>query len=183
MACRVIAYDIGCVFCETVARSSLAELFRASGSRFCVNAFHGYSHSYHCQVLHHLITIIGAGIEDGETLERVFGSSNKLAPIIRFATAYHRQLYIHSYFKQWDAEKYSNIALMLYNNYKQALDIIREKVPALADALRELGYSEDDLKTFSEEERQYFGTLRDEDDKNLHAIVYVETLQELQKTM
>ena len=43
-------YDIGCSFESTVKKSSLGGLFAEKNSRLCVNAFHGYSHSYLCQL-------------------------------------------------------------------------------------------------------------------------------------
>lgn len=177
-----MGYDIGCVFKDTVLRSSLAELWSKSGSRFCVNAFHGYSHAYNCQVQNHPNSIEGAGIEDLETLERVFGGSNKLSPIVRYASAYRRLALIHAYFTQWDREKYANIGMMQFNNYKQALEIIAKQTPALDDALVDIGYTREQLKVFNDEERHFFKTLRDEDEKNLWTINYVETLQKLHKT-
>ena len=174
-------YDIGCVFEETILRSSLGAAFKELGWRFCVNAFHGYSHSYTCQVHHHPNCIEGLGLEDLETLERIFSGSNALAPIIRYASRYRRLALLTLYFRQWDHEKYSNIGQMLYNNYVQALNIIETQQPALDDALRELGITMDDLRSYIAEERNFFATLKDEDEKNLQAISYVEALQELRK--
>ncbi|KAI0739797.1 hypothetical protein C8Q80DRAFT_1222084 [Daedaleopsis nitida] len=178
--CKVLlGYNIGCAFEETVKRSSLGPEFVASGSRFCVNAFHGYSHSYQCQVQHHPNSITGIGIEDLETMERIFSGSNKLAPVTRYASAYCRHLLIDLYYRQWDHEKYSNIGLMLHNNYRQALDIIKQ-APVLETMLNELGMTLEQMRTFEGEEREYFVNLRDEDPANLHAIVYVEALQKLE---
>ena len=53
------------------------------------------------------------GLEDLETLERVFSSSNALAGVTRYASAYWRRMYIELHFKQWDEDKYSNLATML----------------------------------------------------------------------
>ena len=64
-----MAYDIGCSFKETIAQSSLAELFEMRNCRCCVNAFHGYSHNFACQVKNHPNIIEGMGLEDLETLE------------------------------------------------------------------------------------------------------------------
>ncbi|KAL7283898.1 hypothetical protein ACG7TL_001170 [Trametes sanguinea] len=175
----MIAYDIGCDFSETVANSSLGPDALALGTRFCVNAFHGYSHSYNCQVVFHLNVILGMGLEDLEVLERIFSGSNQLAPIIRYASRYRRWILIDLYFRQWDHEKYSNIGLMLYNNLGQALDIIRSQSPVLDQALKSLQLSVNDLERFSNEEREFFLNLRDEEDSNLHAVAYVEALQEL----
>ena len=174
-------YDIGCVFEETVLRSSLGQAFKERGWRFCVNAFHGYSHSYTCQLRHHPNVIKGLGLEDLETLERIFSGSNTLASITRYTSRYRRHALTALYFRQWDHEKYSNIAQMLYNNYVQALNIVETQQAALDDALGELGITISDLRSYIAEERKFFATLKDEDEKNLHAISYVEALQELRK--
>ncbi|KAJ8463735.1 hypothetical protein ONZ51_g10067 [Trametes cubensis] len=47
-----VGYDIGCAFDGTIRRSSLGPRFTQLHSRMCVNAFHGYSHEYSCQVQH-----------------------------------------------------------------------------------------------------------------------------------
>lgn len=65
----LIGYDIGCVFGRTILSSSLGPKFQDSGSRTCVNAFHGYSHNYECQCKNHPNNIAGVGLEDLETLE------------------------------------------------------------------------------------------------------------------
>ncbi|KAI9063698.1 hypothetical protein FKP32DRAFT_1676382 [Trametes sanguinea] len=175
----MIAYDIGCDFSETVQNSSLGPQAIALGTRFCVNAFHGYSHSYNCQVVFHPNVIVGMGLEDLEVLERIFSGSNQLAPVIRYASRYRRWVLIDQYFRQWDVEKYANIALMLLNNLTQALEIIRTQTPVLEQALKSLQLTPDDLDRFAVEEREFFLQLRDEEDSNLHAVAYVEALQEL----
>ena len=84
----LIGYDIGWVFGGTILSSSLGTRFQESGSRTCVNAFHGYSHNYQCQCKNHPNNITGMGLEDLETLERVFSSSNALASVTRYVSAY-----------------------------------------------------------------------------------------------
>ncbi|KAH9885089.1 hypothetical protein C8Q73DRAFT_749296 [Cubamyces lactineus] len=175
----MIGYDIGCAFKETVRNSSLGPQMHALGTRFCVNAFHGYSHAYDCQVMNHPNTIQGMGLEDGEVLERVFSASNQLAPVIRYSTPYLRRVLIDLHFQQWDHEKYSNIGLMLYNNIVQALDIVNSQTSSLEQTLSALELTREDLVRFEEEERKFFAELRDESDSNLHAVAYVEALQEL----
>ena len=56
------AYDIGCSFLQTVLGSSLAPEFKRMCGTLCVNAFHGYSHNFACQSIHHPNVIAGAGI-------------------------------------------------------------------------------------------------------------------------
>ncbi|KAF9530494.1 hypothetical protein CPB83DRAFT_748578, partial [Crepidotus variabilis] len=105
----LVGYDIGCSFSKTVANSQLGSKFKASRSRFCVNAFHGYSHNFTCQKENHPNVIKGIGIEDLETLERVFSASNALASVTRNMSAYRRRVFIDLFFKQWDADKYANL--------------------------------------------------------------------------
>ncbi|KAL7280958.1 hypothetical protein ACG7TL_005907 [Trametes sanguinea] len=178
---NLFGYDIGCTFKVTILHSSLGEAFRASGSRFCVNAFHGYSHAYHCQVQNHPNTIKGAGLEDFETLERLFSDSNELAPVTRYASPYRRHVLMDMFFTHHDDEKYANLGLMIYNNYVQALEIITDQSPVLDEAMRSLGITADDLRSFRSEEHQYFSTLQDENPANIHAVAYVEALQELRQ--
>lgn len=84
------SFDIGCGFRITVEKSSLAGLANNKAHMFCVNAFHGYSHNYQCQLKNHPSIIEGVGLEDFETMEQIFSASNQLASITRYASPYHR---------------------------------------------------------------------------------------------
>lgn len=177
----LIGYDIGCVFGGTILSTSLGAKFRESGSRTCVNAFHGYSHNYACQCKNHPNNITGMGLEDLETLERVFSSSNTLSAVTRHASAFRRRLYIEMHFKQWDEDKYANLATMLRNNYHQALDIIKNDGHAVEEAKRSLGVTDEDLESWKIEQQEYFRMLGDEPESKVHAIAYVELLQKLRQ--
>ncbi|TFK79319.1 hypothetical protein K466DRAFT_505734 [Polyporus arcularius HHB13444] len=177
---KMIGYDIGCAFEETVLHSILRAAFEESGSRFCVPAFHGYSHSYNCQVQYHPNAIEGVGLEDFEESERVFNRSNELAIITHHASRFRRHLAINMFFRQWDHERYASIGEMLYNNFVQASDIIGS-AHGLDQSLQSLELTDADLTRFETEEREYFATLQDEDPANVHTIAYVEALQALQK--
>ncbi|KZT06699.1 uncharacterized protein LAESUDRAFT_759194 [Laetiporus sulphureus 93-53] len=172
----LVSYDIGCVFQETAARSSLRPDWVQSGFQCCVNAFHGYTYNYTCQTQNHPNVIKGMGLEDGETLERLFSASNSLASVTRYVSPYHRQVLIDLFFQQWDDEKYRNLSLMLYNNCVQALKIINKDSVTLADTMQALGVSHEDLDKWSSEERHYFETLGQEHPWDVHAIAYVEKL-------
>ncbi|KAI0676297.1 hypothetical protein C8Q78DRAFT_960152, partial [Trametes maxima] len=171
-------YDVGCSFLSTVQHSSLGPRFAELHSRLCVNSFHGYSHDYSCQVNFHPTFIKGMGIEDLETMERIFSSSNQLASVIRYATAYRRRVLIDLFFQQWDIEKYLNLGKMLFDNYHQALDIIKELEIVVTEGMKSLGVTAADLERFAAEERAYLGLLGKETPEDLHEIAYVETLQE-----
>jgi hypothetical protein len=69
--------------------------------------------------------------------------------------------------------------MMLYNNYIQALHILEKDEVALVHAKESLNINDGDLKKWQQEEVQYFGTLGQEPEHDLHKIAYVELLQEL----
>ena len=174
----LMGYDIGCAFSKTIMSSSLGPQFRAQNCRCCVNAFHGYSHSYDCQKQHHPNVIEGIGLEDLEIMECIFSSSNQLGSVTRYMTRYRRRVFIHNFFQQWDDEKYANLGEMLHNNYVQALQIIESEVPALEHAKESLGIGEGDLERWHEEEVIYFSTLGQEPEYDVHRVAYVEALQQ-----
>jgi len=177
----LIGYDIGCVFGGTVLSTSLGPKFRNSGSRTCVNAFHGYSHNYECQCRNHPNNITGMGLEDLETLEQVFGSSNALTPVTQYTSTYRRRLFIEMHFKQWNEDKYLNLATMLSNNYHQALDIIKRDGRAVEEAKRSLGVTNDDMEAWKVEQEEYFLMLGDELESRVRTVAYVELLQKLRQ--
>ncbi|KAG6884740.1 hypothetical protein C0992_005852 [Termitomyces sp. T32_za158] len=177
----LIAYDIGCIFDGTIARSSLGSLFKERRCVCCVNAFHGYSHNFLCQVQYHPSIIEGMGLEDLETLERVFSSSNQLAPVIRYMSKHRRRVFIDLFFQQWDQEKYESLGTMLYNNYTQALRIINDDGPELARAKQEFNIQEGDLEKWRLDEKEYFSTLGKEPEEHVLKIAYVERLRELRE--
>jgi len=119
------------------------------------------------------------GLEDLETMERIFSASNQVAPLTRYASAYNRRVYVDMFFKNWDDEKYLNLGTMLYNNYVQALKIIRTEGSALADTKASLGIGDGDLEKWTDEQEKYFETLGKEPEYDIHAVTYVELLQKL----
>jgi len=120
------------------------------------------------------------GLEDLEGMEQIFSGSNQLANVVRYATAYRRRLFINLYLRQWDADKYENLATWLYNNYVQALKIVNEETLALEHAIESLGIAgTEELEHWQAEELEYLQTLGKEDDYDVMAIAYVERLQEL----
>ncbi len=105
-----IGYDIGCAFTSTTNRSSLSPRIKARGLSFVVNAFHGYAHNRLCQTKFHILYRPGCGIEDLETMERVFSASNNVARTIRYASQYHWMQALDLHFRQWDEEKYFELS-------------------------------------------------------------------------
>ncbi|KAG1797982.1 hypothetical protein EV424DRAFT_1546421 [Suillus variegatus] len=127
----LIGYDIGCKLAQTISSSSLA-------TKFAENEFH----------INHPNIIEGIGLEDLAMMERIFSHSNQLAPIICYASAYNRRMFIDMLFRQWDEDKYLNLSNMLYGNYKQALRIIQEDGFALQEAKHSLGIDDGDIKAW-----------------------------------
>ncbi|KAJ3725334.1 hypothetical protein C8R42DRAFT_718822 [Lentinula raphanica] len=175
--CWLMAYDIGCSFDGTIRSSSLGPEYEKQDCRTCVNSFHGYSHNAACQQKHHPLNIPGLGLEDLETLERFFSSSNQLASVTRYMSAYRRRVFIDMFLQQWDREKYQNLATMLFNNYVQALDILENEEPAFKNDLLVLGLTETDIDNYLVDEAKHIDLLGSETQEDLYAIEYVELLQ------
>ncbi|KAL6298830.1 hypothetical protein BKA93DRAFT_833746 [Sparassis latifolia] len=171
-------YDIGCSFAHTIHDSSLSPEFRRLQARLCVNAFHGYTHNHACQTQNHPNVIEGMGLEDLETMERIFSKSNEVAPVTRYASRYRRRTFVNMFFGQWDADRYLSLGNFLYNNYRQALDILNNDAQVLDEAVRSLGIGDGDLDKWQKEETEYFSVLGQEPEWDVHAVAYVELLQE-----
>ncbi|KAG1888306.1 hypothetical protein F4604DRAFT_1877422 [Suillus subluteus] len=159
----LIGYDVGCKLTKTISSSLLATSFAENECCMCVDAFHGYTHNYTCQDTNHPNVIEGISLEDLATMERIFSHSNQLAPVICYASAYNRRVFIDMLFHQWDEDKYLNLSNMLYGNYKQALRIINE----------------DGFTAWRAEQSEYLRTCGQEPEYDIHAVAYVEMLQKL----
>ncbi|KAJ3720933.1 hypothetical protein C8R42DRAFT_582146 [Lentinula raphanica] len=176
----LMGYDIGCSFACTIARSSLGAEFKAKQCRTSVNAFHGYSHNAKCQQSNHPNNIIGMGLEDLETLERIFSASNQLASVTRYMSAYRRRIFIDLFFQQWDRDKYQSLATFLHNNYLQALRIINEDAARIQAELSKLELTEEDIETYWKDQKEHFDSLEEENNQDLQATEYVRLLQKVQ---
>ncbi|EGO23128.1 hypothetical protein SERLADRAFT_409558 [Serpula lacrymans var. lacrymans S7.9] len=123
-----IGYDIGCAHEATIV----------------VNTFHGYGHNCLCQLCKHPLYLTGYGLEDLETLERVFSASNSVAR-----------------------------GKFLYNNYQQALTITKDYVPHVSAMTSELGIHEDSIKDWIKAEHDLLENLKDEPEEWVLASAYV----------
>ncbi|KAH7923679.1 hypothetical protein BV22DRAFT_1105986 [Leucogyrophana mollusca] len=155
-------YDIGCKFKTTLSKSSLGPRARALNHTSLVPAFHGHAHRRLCQLLFLAIYVLGLGLEDLEGCERTFSKSNALASAVRYASIFHRRQAIALYFEHNDDyEIYQNLTNFLYNNYKQALDILHDGQATLSEAMRELKVtSETVFESWLAEEKAYLMNLR-----------------------
>lgn len=86
--------DIGCSLKKTIMSSSLGPKFKMKNCKCCVNAVHGYTHNWVCQKENHPNVIKGLGLEDLETLERIFSASNSVTTVTCYLTAYHHRVFI-----------------------------------------------------------------------------------------
>ncbi|KAG2109133.1 hypothetical protein DEU56DRAFT_874515 [Suillus clintonianus] len=156
-------YDIGCQFKTTLDNSSLGPLARSMHHTCLVGAFHGHAHRRLCQ-LYSLTTYI-------KDLRTDVSKSNSLASALRYASVFHRQQAIDTYFEHNDDfEVYANLSDFLYNNYKQALDILSDGDATLPNLMRDLKVT--DVAVFEgwlAEEKVYLQSLTREPE--------VETLQ------
>jgi hypothetical protein len=107
---------------------------------------------------------------------------NAVGAVTRYSTAAHRHIFIDLFLRQWDDKKYLNLGNMLYGNYLQATCIIKHDTPVLHTALQSLGATEANLEKWESEEAVYFSTLGEEPQWDIHAVAYVELLQELRAT-
>ncbi|KAG6874966.1 hypothetical protein C0992_005766, partial [Termitomyces sp. T32_za158] len=159
----LLGYDIGCIFKGTIEHSSLGPLF-------CEKQFQNHPN-----------VIKGMGLEDLKTLERVFSSSNQLGSVTRYMSRYRRRVFIDMFFQQWDAEKYKNLATILYNNYVKALRIIECKAPELKKSKVYFNIQPGDLAKWQSEKLEHFSTLGQEPEEDILKITYVELLIQLRE--
>ena len=118
---QAIGSDIRCSLSATLAASSIAQMARAANVQLVVNAFHGHAHNHMCQLQYHLLYLPGTDLEDFETCERVFSSSNATAVLIHHASHFHYVQYLDLHFSQWDADKYAELSMLLLFHLVQQL--------------------------------------------------------------
>lgn len=106
----MLGFDVGCRHNATVRNSSLGAEALLKLIRIIVNAFHGHAHNRLCQLLFHPLFQQGVGLEDLETCERVFSSSNSVARVIRHASHYHWSQFLDLHFMQWNEDRYADLS-------------------------------------------------------------------------
>ncbi|KAF8126588.1 hypothetical protein EV363DRAFT_1401744 [Boletus edulis] len=177
---HAIGHDIGCASRITVAKSALGGRAKEAGLRVVVNAFHGFAHNRLCQLENHPLYLPGFGNEDLETCERIFSSSNSTAPLIRHASLFHWRQFLHLHFDQWDSDKYLELSRFLYNNYKQALDIVNKYTVQLVEFKALTNFDNKDFETWHQEELMYLKDCESEPATTSISIAYVAELEKLQ---
>ena len=104
-------------------------------------------------------------------MEQIYSSSNQVASVTWYASAYHRRIFIDMFFQQWDEDKYQNLTLMIFNNYRQALSIIKDEGAAVKETMCELGITLTNLETWYNEQVSFFETVGEESLWDIHVIV------------
>ncbi|KAH7903111.1 hypothetical protein BJ138DRAFT_1197236, partial [Hygrophoropsis aurantiaca] len=107
---QALGHDIGCASKVTIAASSIGCKAKSLNLQVVVNAFHGFAHNRRCQLCNHPLYCEGFGIEDLETCERIFSSSNSAAVLIRHASYFHWKQYLDLHFDQWGMDKYFELS-------------------------------------------------------------------------
>ncbi|TBU22021.1 hypothetical protein BD311DRAFT_677015 [Dichomitus squalens] len=130
----VISYDIGCEFVKTLYNSALlGEKAATAHVQFVVPTFHGHSHNRGCQVDYLLLYVKGTRKEDFEGNEQFFSSSNGLAAGTQLLTPFHRHQSIAQFIQFWSHAKHAKTGNFIFQNYRQALDIITNNGAAFVE--------------------------------------------------
>ncbi|EJD47348.1 hypothetical protein AURDEDRAFT_62365, partial [Auricularia subglabra TFB-10046 SS5] len=166
------AADIGCALEGTVGRSSIGDRAKGMGLKICMNAFHCYGHNRLCQLKRHPLYLLGFGLEDLETCERVFSASNHIAGLIRQASHFTYSQFIDMFFSAWDEEKYAELSRFIYNNVVQAQRIIAENTPMLAAFKASTGFTDADIESWRAEELAHLESLKTEPPRDVLCIDY-----------
>ncbi|OBZ74171.1 hypothetical protein A0H81_06337 [Grifola frondosa] len=174
-----LGYDIWCAFSKTLATSSLNDRALAACFSGVVPAFHGHSHNRGCQVLWHPMYMEGAGKEDFEGCERLFSESNALASGTRLATPFHRRQAIEQFFTFWGEQKHAESGRFIFNNYRQALDIIRDGSLELDVFSRELKTGPTEYEEYLVQEREHLRSLKAEPPEVVRKVEYMHALGQL----
>jgi len=105
---QAIGSDIGCSLSKTITASSIRDKAANNKLSLSVNAFHGHTHNHKCQLQYHPMYLCGFGLEDLETCECIFASSNAAVCLIHHASHFHYNQFLNLHFDQWDMINISN---------------------------------------------------------------------------
>ncbi|KAF8873102.1 hypothetical protein BD779DRAFT_1452217 [Infundibulicybe gibba] len=176
-----LGYDIACAFSKSLERSPLAPDAQHHRLQGIVPAFHSYVHNRGCQVDWHPIYTEGVGLEDFEECERTFSKSNGLAAGTRLVTPFHRHQLIEEHFIFHSDDKYAGSGKFIYDNYRQAQEIIHTDGAKLATLSEQLKTGPDDYEQYLKSEREYLNSLKTEPETVTQAVDYMDILTRLQK--
>ncbi|KAI6004580.1 hypothetical protein EDC04DRAFT_2871794 [Pisolithus marmoratus] len=169
---QAVGHDIGCASKKTISASSLGAKAQEKQLKVVVNAFHGFAHN-------RIVYQLGFGNEDLETCECIFSSSNNTALLIHHALEFHWKQFLDLHFSQWDSDKYLELSIFLYNNYKQALHIIQTNLAELEQFKHGKDITDNDFESWHWEELEYLKQCAGESDATSIAMEYIELLKKL----
>ncbi|EGO28311.1 hypothetical protein SERLADRAFT_405901 [Serpula lacrymans var. lacrymans S7.9] len=175
------SFDINCKFKTTLWNSPLGPQACTLNHTCLVGTFHGHAHRRLCQLNHLAMYVEGLGLEDLEGCKCAFSKSNALALSVQYASIFHQKQAINTYFEHNDLfEVYYNLSMFLYNNYKQALDILATGPVNLAKAMQELQIVEKGMfESWLQEEETYLTSLCKEQVEETHQMEYWQKLAKL----
>ncbi|KAG2350209.1 hypothetical protein BDR05DRAFT_971794 [Suillus weaverae] len=173
-----LSYDIGCQFKTTLNNSALGPRAQSLHHTCLVGAFHGHAHKHLCQLYHLATYVSGLGLKDLETCERTFSKSNALASTLHYASVFHCQQLIATYFEHNDEyEVYPSLGTFLYNNYKQVLNILSDGEINLKKLMQDIHIPDESVfEWWLQEERDYLHSLCSEPE---HETLQMEYWQKL----
>ncbi|KAG1726792.1 uncharacterized protein EDB91DRAFT_1239604 [Suillus paluster] len=157
---QAIGHDIACSSRKTIASSSIGAKAAELKLQVVVNA---------CQLRNHPLYLNGLGLEDLETCERIFASSNSAAVLIRHASPFHWMQYLDLHFDQWDVDRYTELTLQ----------IIKTNMPLLDEFKRVQNITDLDFVNWRNEEYEYLSQVAVEPASDAVAVAYVEQLEKL----
>ncbi|KAJ3833306.1 hypothetical protein F5878DRAFT_646052, partial [Lentinula raphanica] len=168
---KAFGYDIGCQFDTTLSKSPLHSLAKKERVKILIGSLHGHAHNRRCQLRYLLSYIDGCGLEDLEVLERLFSQSNALALATRHASKFHRRQMISSWMYHHDNfEAYANLSKFIYNNYRQALSILKTKDDVVS-RMKDIGVTDaKEIFGWLDEEWEYLGTREEEPEEDQNKI-------------
>ncbi|KAG1787600.1 uncharacterized protein HD556DRAFT_1448609 [Suillus plorans] len=163
---QAIGHDIACSSRKTIATSSI----RAKAAELNLQVV----------LQNHPLYLNGLGLEDLETCEHIFASSNSAAVLIRHASYFHWMQFLDLHFDQWDMDRYFDLSTFLCNNYVQALQIIKTNTPVLEEFKQLHNLTDADFISWRNEERDYLSEVATEPTSDTITVAYVEQLEKLQ---
>ncbi|KAJ6481410.1 hypothetical protein DFH09DRAFT_950547 [Mycena vulgaris] len=176
-----LGYDIGCKHAKMVRQHpGLSKLAADTGFKSMVGAFHGTGHKRLCQVENLTTYVEGVGMEDLEECESFFSKSNALATATRYATVFHRQQAITSYFKHADTfDAYQGLSALLCGKYRRALQT-KATLPVLHETMVQLGVENRAVfETWLAAEKTFLRTLSKEPPQETLEMEYYQRLVNL----
>ncbi|KAG2108111.1 hypothetical protein BD769DRAFT_1366002, partial [Suillus cothurnatus] len=129
----LIIYDVGCQWCihfaERVANCPGLSLPEHSRVLAAVGKFHLSAHKLPCFARFSLNFLQGAGQVDGEILETLWASFNKISPTARSMSQYHRQEILDDHMRDFNWKKLVGLVKTLLKKHKRAIKGISDTKP------------------------------------------------------